>query len=172
MKHASIMATGAFIATLGLGTVALAQETPVQQVRQNTTATATNDVTFSTLTSALATVPQSAQRLNRMTAIAQTVIGLIPVSSESLTPMQRLHLARSIRSGAQAQLQDAMSRATVATLDRPNGVSEDQVTVAAYVEEQGIDPKSVIGVTFRTPPDDRANPNVTIYYRQGGLETQ
>ncbi len=166
MTQARIVGTALFVATLGLGTPALAQQSPAQQVRQNSNATATTDITYSTLNSAVSTIPQSAHRLAGMAAIAQSVISLVPVPSSSLTPSLRQHIAQSIRSGAHARLEDAMNKATVATLDRPNGVSEDQVTVAEYVQHQGIDPKDVIGVTFRTPPDDKANPNVTIFYRQ------
>ena len=170
MKHARIIGCGVILATLGLGTVADAQQSPVQQVRENVVATATADTTFSTLTSALSTVPQTARRLARTAAISQTSISLVPVRKGSLTDVQRQYLQGSSGSDAEAQLRDAMSKATVATLDRPNGVSEDQVTLADFVQEVGIDPKSVLGVTFRAVPDDPQNPNVTVYYRQQGLK--
>lgn len=64
-----------------------------------------------------------------------------------------------------------MHKAVVATDDRPNGVSEDQVTLTEYVRHLGIDPNNVIAVDVR--PDTGANgkPNpvnarVTTFYHR------
>jgi hypothetical protein len=66
--------------------------------------------------------------------------------------------------GRAAALQHALAEATVATEDRPNGISEDQVTLAEYLIGLGIDPAHVVAVTIGTNLD-RENPPVTLYYR-------
>lgn len=94
--------------------------------------------------------------------IPQGTIAIVPI--EGLGHGQRRMLMRELTPQRAAALQSAISGATVATEDRPNGISEDQVTLADYLTELGIDPTHVVAVTIAKNVD-RQNPPVTVYYR-------
>jgi hypothetical protein len=94
--------------------------------------------------------------------IPQGTIAIVPIAG--LGRDQRRMLIRELTPQREAALQNAISAATVATEDRPNGISEDQVTLAEYLTELGIDPAHVVAVTIATNVD-RENPPVTVYYR-------
>jgi hypothetical protein len=72
-------------------------------------------------------------------------------------------LARTGRS-RHAALEDALTKATVADVDRNNGQSEDQSSLAEYLQHQRIDPNSVVAVDI-DPRQDPQNPKVTVFYR-------
>jgi hypothetical protein len=133
---------------------------------------------FVALQPVLAHIDQETQALATLTNhIAQDSIAAVPLSWSLLTPAQRRTITQAMTSGRTDALQSAMSKAIVATTDRPNGVSEDQVTLLEYVRHLGIDPKNVIAVDVR--PDtvagaapDKQNARVTIFYRRGPVTSQ
>jgi type IV pilus biogenesis protein CpaD/CtpE len=86
------------------------------------------------------------------------------VSIRGLSREQRHALVGAITPERAAALLQALSRATVASNDRPDGASEDQISLADYLRSIGIDPARVVGVTIATNVD-RENPPVTVYYR-------
>ncbi|MEA2786081.1 MAG: hypothetical protein QOF71_2185 [Candidatus Eremiobacteraeota bacterium] len=64
-----------------------------------------------------------------------------------------------------AALESALSKATVADVDRNNGQSEDQSSLAEYLQHLRIDPNTVVAVDI-DPRQDRQNPRVTVFYRR------
>jgi hypothetical protein len=64
-----------------------------------------------------------------------------------------------------AALQSALGKATVADVDRNNGQSEDQSSLAEYLQHLRIDPNAVIAVDI-DPRTDPQNPRVTVFYRK------
>ncbi|HEY0382668.1 MAG TPA: hypothetical protein VGC72_10745 [Candidatus Elarobacter sp.] len=64
-----------------------------------------------------------------------------------------------------AALQTALGKATVADVDRNNGQSEDQSSLAEYLQHLRIDPNAVIAVDV-DPRQDPQNPRVTVFYRR------
>jgi hypothetical protein len=107
--------------------------------------------------------------LDRQTHVLMTLRQQIPQDTIAIVPIEGLDHAqrRMLLHGdprRAAALQRALSEATVATEDRPNGISEDQVTLAEYLIGLGIDPAHVVAVTIGTNVD-RENPPVTVYYR-------
>jgi hypothetical protein len=64
-----------------------------------------------------------------------------------------------------AALESALSNATVADVDRNNGQSEDQSSLAEYLQHLRIDPNTVVAVDI-DPRQDRQNPRVTVFYRR------
>jgi hypothetical protein len=154
-----------FVATLAFGLPALAS---AQQAPAAVPADPTQ-TQFVALTPVLAHIDQETQTLALLTNhIPQDSIAVVPISWAQLTPAQRRIVASSVTSGRVQALHDAMSKAVVATTDRPNGVSEDQVTLLEYVRHLGIAPKHVIAIDVRPDsPSDKQNPRVTIFYRRG-----
>lgn len=160
-------------ATLAFGFPQLAS---AQQAPPAVPADAT-EAQFVALQPVLTHIDQETQTLATLTNhIPQDSIAAVPLSWSALTPAQRRTIAQAMTSRRADALQNAMSKAIVATTDRPNGVSEDQVTLLDYVRHLGIDPKNVIGVDVR--PDttgaapDKQNPRVTIFYRRGPVTSQ
>jgi|GEM_PF-1883115 len=64
-----------------------------------------------------------------------------------------------------AALESALSKATVADVDRNNGQSEDQSSLAEYLQHLRVDPNAVIAVDV-DPRNDPQNPRVTVFYRR------
>jgi sulfur carrier protein ThiS len=95
--------------------------------------------------------------------IPQDTIALLPISG--LDGTQQEMLIDALTPVREAALQGALKNAVVASDDRPDGVGEDQVTLADYLTSVGIDPKRVVAVTVGMNVD-RENPPVTIYYRE------
>lgn len=137
-------------ATIALGSPALASATE-QSSPADTGNVAITQLDRETYT--LATLRQQ---------IPQDTISIVPI--EGLDRAERRTLLRGMNPRRAAALQHALSEATVATEDRPDGISEDQVTLAEYLIGLGIDPKHVLGVTIATNVD-RENPPVVVYYR-------
>jgi len=80
------------------------------------------------------------------------------------TDTRRL-LARTASRNRHAALEDALSKATVADVDRNNGQSEDQSSLAEYLQHLRIDPNKVVVVDVNPKPDPQ-NPRVTVFYRR------
>ena len=80
------------------------------------------------------------------------------------TATRRL-LARTGGRSRHAALEDALGKATVADVDRNNGQSEDQSSLAEYLQHLRVDPNSVIAVDV-DPRQDPQNPKVTVFYRR------
>jgi hypothetical protein len=62
-------------------------------------------------------------------------------------------------------LVSALGKATVADVDRNNGQSEDQSSLAEYLQHLRVDPNTVIAVDV-DPRNDPQNPRVTVFYRR------
>jgi hypothetical protein len=62
-------------------------------------------------------------------------------------------------------LVSALGKPTVADVDRNNGQSEDQSSLAEYLQHLRIDPNTVIAVDV-DPRNDPQNPRVTVFYRR------
>ena len=63
-----------------------------------------------------------------------------------------------------AALVAALSKPTVAGVDRHNGQSPDQSSLAEYLQYANVDPYNVVAVDVDTKLD-RENPRVTVFYR-------
>jgi hypothetical protein len=94
--------------------------------------------------------------------IPQDTIAVVPI--EGLDGVQRQMLLGDLTPPRAAALRNALSQAVVATEDRPNGISEDQETLADYLTSVGINPDRVVAVSIARNAD-RENPPVTVYYR-------
>jgi hypothetical protein len=62
-------------------------------------------------------------------------------------------------------LVSALGKPTVADVDRNNGQSEDQSSLAEYLQHLNVDPNKVIAVDV-DPRQDRQNPRVVVFYRK------
>ncbi len=80
------------------------------------------------------------------------------------TPTRRL-LTRTASHDRHAALEAALSKATVADVDRNNGQSEDQSSLAEYLQHLRVDPNNVIAVDVDSRHDSQ-NPRVTVFYRR------
>jgi hypothetical protein len=80
------------------------------------------------------------------------------------TETRRL-LARTASRSRHAALEDALSKATVADVDRNNGQSEDQSSLTEYLQHLRVDPNGVVAVDV-DPRHDPQNPRVTVFYRK------
>jgi hypothetical protein len=63
-----------------------------------------------------------------------------------------------------AALVAALGKPTVADVDRNNGQSEDQSSLAEYLQHLNIDPNKVVAVDV-DPRRDPQNPRVVVFYR-------
>ncbi|HEY6236097.1 MAG TPA: hypothetical protein VIW69_13430 [Candidatus Elarobacter sp.] len=80
------------------------------------------------------------------------------------TDTRRL-MARTAARNRHAALEEAMSKATVADVDRNNGQSEDQSSLAEYLQHLRVAPSAVVAVDV-DPRHDPQNPRVTVFYRK------
>ncbi|MDP9106732.1 MAG: hypothetical protein M3N49_12480 [Candidatus Eremiobacteraeota bacterium] len=64
-----------------------------------------------------------------------------------------------------AALVTALGKPTVADVDRNNGQSEDQSSLAEYLQHLNIDPNKVVAVDV-DPRQDPQNPRVVVFYRR------
>jgi len=87
----------------------------------------------------------------------------VAVTGSMMTGGSRSTMARW--STRHAALQDALNKATVADVDRNNGQSEDQSSLAEYLQHLNIDPSHVVAVDV-DPRNDPQNPRVTVFYRR------
>jgi hypothetical protein len=117
------------------------------------------------LSSALAHFDRETQTLASMTnQISSHDIVVVPVAGLQLTPTARRALVRGMSGDRHTALQAALGKATVASEDRNNGQSEDQSSLAEYVQHLGIDPNNVVAVDI-DGSHDAQNPRVTVFYR-------
>jgi hypothetical protein len=87
----------------------------------------------------------------------------IGIAGLSVGAPERRTLLRTHTGSRHAALEAALSKATVADTDRPNGASPDQSSLAEYLQRRGVDPNSVVAVDVDTKTD-RQNPRVTVFY--------
>jgi hypothetical protein len=89
----------------------------------------------------------------------------VSVSGLTTSPTQRRTLTRSTGGSRHVALRAALDKATVADVDRNNGQSPDQSSLAEYLQHLNIDPNNVVAVDVN-PKDDPQNPRVTVFYRK------
>ncbi len=92
---------------------------------------------------------------------------IIPVAIAGLDvgAADRRTMTRSSAGGRHAALVAALDKATVADLDRNNGQSEDQSSLAEYLQHLRINPNNVVAVDI-DPRQDPQNPRVIVFYRK------
>jgi hypothetical protein len=119
---------------------------------------------LSLLYSSLARIDSETRTLATMkNHISVRDIVTVPVSSTQLTTSGRRTLVRAVNGSRHTALEAALGKATVADVDRSNGQSEDQSSLAEYLQHRGIDPNHVIVVDVN-PKQDPQNPLVTVFY--------
>jgi hypothetical protein len=111
---------------------------------------------------------RNADRETRMLAtlpnqISVTDIALVPVDGMQLSAAQR-RAVMNANGSRRAALQAALSKATVADTDRRNGASEDQSSLAEYLQHHDVDPNRVVAVDVNGRQDPQ-NPRVTVFFR-------
>jgi hypothetical protein len=117
------------------------------------------------LSSAVAHFDRETQTLATMTnQISSRDIFTVPVAGLQLDPARRRVLVRATSGARHTALQAALGKATVASEDRMNGQSEDQSSLAEYLQHLGIDPNDVVAVDIDGTHDSQ-NPRVTVFYR-------
>ncbi len=117
------------------------------------------------LSRALAHFDGETQTLSAMrNQIPSREIVTVALSGLALDARARRALARVMSGGRHAALTAALGKATVANEDRTNGQSEDQSSLAEYVQHLGIDPSNVVAVDI-DGSHDAQNPRVTVFYR-------
>jgi hypothetical protein len=84
----------------------------------------------------------------------------LPVSAAGQRAMRSV-----LRGSRHAALVAALGKPTVADVDRNNGQSEDQSSLAEYLQHLKVDPNAVIAVDV-DPRTDPQNPRVTVFYRR------
>jgi hypothetical protein len=118
------------------------------------------------LSSALARMDAETRTLATMkNHISVLDLVIVPIGNAQLTASGRRTLARAMSGSRHTALEAALSKATVADVDRSNGQSEDQSSLAEYLQHRGIDPNAVIVVDV-DPKKDPQNPRVTVFYRR------
>ncbi|MDB5073120.1 MAG: hypothetical protein JWM87_4231 [Candidatus Eremiobacteraeota bacterium] len=143
--------------------VGLALGVPVAATAQTAM---TGSQQLSLLYSSLARMDSETRTLATMkNHISVRDIVTVPVSSTQLTTSGRRTLVRAVNGSRHTALEAALGKATVADVDRSNGQSEDQSSLAEYLQHRGIDPNNVIVVDI-DPKQDRENPRVTVFYRR------
>ena len=119
----------------------------------------------SVLRSALANLDRETQMLATMkNHISSRDVVPVPVTGLSIGTPDRRTLTRTMSGSRHAALEAALSKATVADVDRNNGQSEDQSSLAEYLQRLGIDPNNVVAVDINGKADPQ-NPRVTVFYR-------
>ncbi|HEX3551122.1 MAG TPA: hypothetical protein VHT53_12135 [Candidatus Elarobacter sp.] len=159
------LGAAALAALLGLGlpAVAAAQQAPDTAPVQ---ASPVSDTQFSVIQNVIARQARTTQMLASMqNQISSRDISVVPVNNLRWNATQRSMLDSSIAGDGYNALQAALGKATVADVDRNNGQSEDQSSLAEYLQHMGIDPRTVVGVDIRRAGDAQ-NPHVIVYYRQ------
>jgi len=136
---------------------------PLGAAAQTTT---TGNQQASTLQSALSHFDRETQTLATMrNHISSRDIVTATVTFVQLSPAAKRALARVMTGSRHAALEAALSHATVADVDRNNGQSEDQSSLAEYLQHLGVDPNNVIVVDV-DPKLDPQNPRVTVFVRK------
>ena len=118
------------------------------------------------LRSALARFDTETQMLATMTnQIPSSEIVTVAITGMPIDAPVRRTLTRAMSDSHHRALQAALAKATVADVDRNNGQSPDQSSLAEYLQHLRIDPNSVVAVDI-DPKNDPQNPRVTIFYRK------
>ncbi|HTD35101.1 MAG TPA: hypothetical protein VK665_15660 [Candidatus Elarobacter sp.] len=117
----------------------------------------------------LQTALRDADRETRMLAnlpnqISVTDIALVPVDGMRMSAAQQRSMMSAYGGARRAALQAALSKATVADTDRRNGASEDQSSLAEYLQHHNVDPNRVVAVDVNGRQDPQ-NPRVTVFFR-------
>ncbi|MEA2689825.1 MAG: hypothetical protein QOD51_2432 [Candidatus Eremiobacteraeota bacterium] len=116
--------------------------------------------------SALARMDRETQMLASMkNHISSSDIVAVSVAGLQISAAGRQSMSRMAAGSRHAALQAALSKATVASVDRTNGQSEDQSSLAEYLQHLGIDPNNVVAVDVNGKADPQ-NPRVTVFYRR------
>ena len=89
----------------------------------------------------------------------------VPLAGLDVGTSQRRTLTRTAGGARHAALMSALGKATVADVDRNNGQSEDQSSLAEYLQHLNIDPNKVVVVEV-DPRQDPQNPRVLVFYRK------
>ena len=91
---------------------------------------------------------------------------VVPVGVAGLSVGAPERRTLTTRTGTRhAALEAALSKATVADTDRPNGASPDQSSLAEYLQRRGVDPNTIVVVDVDTKTDAQ-NPHLTVFYRK------
>jgi hypothetical protein len=115
---------------------------------------------------ALANFDRETQMLATMkNHISSRDIIAVSVGGLSVGTPERRTLTRSSGGSRHAALRAALDKATVADVDRNNGQSEDQSSLAEYLQHLRIDPNNVVAVDI-DPRQDPQNPRVIVFYRK------
>jgi len=115
--------------------------------------------------SALANIDQETRMLATMSnQIPSREVVPVSIDRLQLDGTTRYALARTASTGRRAALQAALGKIMVADENRVNGESEDQSTLAEYLQQLGIDPSKVVAIDI-DGSHDRQNPRVTVFYR-------
>ncbi len=131
----------------------------------------------------LAAPAQSAMTGSQQTSLLQYALVHIDAETRTLGAMKNHISSRDIVTVAVTQMSaptrrllpraggsrhtalvSALGKPTVADVDRNNGQSEDQSSLAEYLQHLRIDPNAVIAVDV-DPRKDPQNPRVTVFYR-------
>ena len=132
----------------------------------------------------LAASGQATMTGNQQTSLLQYALVHIDGETHTLAAMKNHISSRDIVTVAVAQLGtatrrllpraggnrhtalvSALGKPTVADVDRNNGQSEDQSSLAEYLQHLRIDPNAVIAVDV-DPRNDPQNPRVTVFFRR------
>jgi hypothetical protein len=132
----------------------------------------------------LGSAAQSTMTGSQQTSLLQYALAHIDTETHTLATMKNHISSRDVVSVAVTQfgtatrrllpraggsrhtaLVSALGKATVADVDRNNGQSEDQSSLAEYLQHLRIDPNAVIAVDI-DPRTDPQNPRVTVFYRR------
>ena len=89
----------------------------------------------------------------------------VAVGGLSVGAPERRTLTRTSGGSRHAALRAALGKATVADVDSNNGPSEDQSSLAEYMQHLRIDPNNVVAVDI-DPRQDPQNPRVLVFYRK------
>jgi hypothetical protein len=118
------------------------------------------------LRSALSHFDRETHALATMTnQIPSSEVVPIPVAGLQIGVPGRRALLRATSPSRHAALQAALGKATVADVNRDNGQSPDQSSLAEYLQRLGIDPNKVVAVEIDSRRD-RQNPRVSVFYQR------
>jgi hypothetical protein len=148
--------------TAAAAAASLALALPVAGAAQNQMTGSQQAAIFA---SALSHFDRETQTLATMKSeIATMDIVVVSIAGLQTDVSARRALVRDMSSARHATLEAALDKAIVASQDRVNGASEDQSSLAEYLQRLGIDPNNVVAVDI-DPSHDRQNPRVTVFYR-------
>ena len=162
MKTPHRLGTAVVAAALGLS---LPIGASAQQQPTMATPSRPADVSFSNFQAVMAHRAQTTQRLASLTQhVSSNDITTVPVNDMGWAAAQRTSLQNGMGDDGYRALQAALGKVIVSELDRSNGVSEDQNTLAEHLTHVGVNPQSVVAVDVQTRTDAN-NPRLTVYYR-------